>query len=70
MSEFLTITLDELELWDDSISQFIINKDFVLKTCLVLFVDNIRFQLKNFTYENINKFETNWPKIRKSIILM
>ncbi len=56
------------EVYDIGQSQFIINKDFVLKTCLVLFVDNIRFQLKNFTYENINKFETNWPKIRKSII--
>lgn len=26
MSEFLTITLDELEMWDDSISQFIITE--------------------------------------------
>ena len=47
---------------------FLIDKDFVLKTCLVLFVDNIRFQLKNFTYENVQLFETNWDKIKKSII--
>lgn len=47
---------------------FLIDKDFVLKTCLVLFVDNIRFQLKNFTYENVQLFEANWDKIKKSII--
>ncbi len=46
---------------------FIIDKDFILKSCLVLFVDDIRFQLKNFTYENISKFESNWKRIRESI---
>ena len=47
---------------------FIISKDLVLKTCLVLFVDNIKFQLKNFTQENVRKFETNWDKVKSSII--
>ena len=47
---------------------FLIDKDFVLKTCLVLFIDNIRFQLKNFTFENVNLFEVNWDNVRKSII--
>lgn len=47
---------------------FLIDKDFVLKTCLVLFVDNIRFQLKNFTYENVQLFENNWDNIKKSIV--
>lgn len=47
---------------------FLIDKDFVLKTCLVLFVDNIKFQLKNFTYENVQLFETNWDKVKKSIV--
>ena len=47
---------------------FLIDKDFVLKTCLVLFVDNIQFQLKNFTYENVQLFESNWDKVKKSII--
>lgn len=47
---------------------FLIDKDFVLKTCLVLFVDNIRFQLKNFTYDNVHLFETNWEKVKKSIV--
>ena len=47
---------------------FLIDKDFVLKTCLVLFVDNIKFQLKNFTFENVQLFETNWDRIKKSIV--
>lgn len=47
---------------------FLIDKDFVLKTCLVLFVDNIKFQLKNFTFDNVQLFETNWEKVKKSIV--
>lgn len=47
---------------------FQVDKDFVLKTCLVLFVDNIKFQLRNFTYENVQLFETNWDKVKKSIV--
>lgn len=47
---------------------FLIDKDFVLKTCLVLFVDNIKFQLKNFTFENVQLFEINWGKVKKSIV--
>jgi uncharacterized protein with ParB-like and HNH nuclease domain len=46
---------------------FRINKDFILKTCLVLLIDNIKFQLKNFSHENVQLFETNWQRIRKSI---
>lgn len=55
------------EIYDIGHAGFRIDKDFVLKTCLVLFVDDIKFRLKNFTHENINKFEENWSKIRKSI---
>ena len=47
---------------------FIINKDFILKTCLVLFVNDIRFQLKNFTYDNVRIFEDNWHDVRSAII--
>jgi len=49
-------------------SAFFINKDFVLKTCLVLFNDNIKFQIKNFDQGKVTIFETNWDKIKKSII--
>jgi uncharacterized protein with ParB-like and HNH nuclease domain len=47
---------------------FIINKDFVLKTCLVLFIENIKFQLKNFDHKNVQKFEENWQDVKKSIL--
>lgn len=48
--------------------QIIFNRDFILKTCLVLCENDIRFKLKNFTKENISKFEDNWKRIRESII--
>ena len=47
---------------------FLINQDFVLKTCLVLFNDNIKFQVKNFDRKIVNDFEENWDRIKKSII--
>ena len=47
---------------------FKINKDFVLKTCLYLFVSDIKFKVRNFKIENILKFEDNWDKIKRSII--
>lgn len=48
--------------------EFQINKDFVLKTCLVLLNDNIKFQIKNFDKANIIHFEDHWPAIKKAII--
>lgn len=47
---------------------FLISKDFVLKTCLVLFNDNIKFQVKNFDQSSVVVFEENWDRIKKSII--
>lgn len=47
---------------------FLINKDFVLKTCLVLFSDNIKFQVKNFNQAQVVEFEKNWERVKKSII--
>ncbi len=47
---------------------FDIDKDFVLKTCLVLLIDNIKFQVKNFTQANVQKFEDNWERIKKCIV--
>ncbi len=47
---------------------FLISKDFVLKTCLVLFNENIKFQVKNFDQSNVIVFEENWERIKKSII--
>jgi len=47
---------------------FLITKDFVLKTCLVLFSENIKFQVKNFDQSNVKIFEENWDRIKKSIL--
>lgn len=48
--------------------EFQINKDFVLKTCLVLLNDNIKFQIKNFDKANVINFEEHWPDIKRAII--
>lgn len=47
---------------------FVINDDFVLKTCLVLFNDNIKFQVKNFDRSSVAVFDDNWDRIYASII--
>lgn len=47
---------------------FMINKDFVLKVCLVLFNDNIKFQVKNFNQSQVLIFEQHWDRIKKSIL--
>ncbi len=47
---------------------FMISEDFILKTCLVLFKDNIRFSVKNFNSETVADFAQNWSRIRKCIV--
>lgn len=47
---------------------FVISEDFILKTCLVLFNDNIKFQVKNFNKNVALVFDDNWERVEKSII--
>lgn len=47
---------------------FMISEDFILKTCLVLFKENIKFNVKNFNADTVATFGKNWPRIKKSII--
>ncbi len=47
---------------------FRITRDFILKTCLVIFSEDIRFKLKNFGVSMVETFELYWEKIRKSIV--
>ena len=47
---------------------FIISEDFLLKTCLVLFSDNIKFQIKNFNKDIALVFDKNWDRVEKSVI--
>lgn len=46
---------------------FIISADLILKCCLVLFNDNIKFQVRNFDVESVSQFDQNWDRIRKCI---
>ena len=47
---------------------FVITEDFILKTCLVLFNENIKFQVKNFSKDTVLVFDENWDRVEKSII--
>lgn len=44
------------------------NKDFVLKTLLVLLSKDIRFKINNFNTTNIDRFEENWAQARQCIV--
>lgn len=47
---------------------FNLNKDFVLKSSLVLAdIQDIAFRVRNFTRENVEKIENAWPKIRNAL---
>lgn len=60
----------EIHLLVDNIreSGFSIDKDFILKTFLVLHSKDIRFKVTNFSKENAKEFESEWEKIRNAII--
>lgn len=48
-------------------NHFMISADLILKCCLVLFKDNIKFQVANFDAESVGEFDKNWDRIRKCI---
>ncbi|WP_297129500.1 DUF262 domain-containing protein [uncultured Porphyromonas sp.] len=50
-------------------NDFIVSADLILKCCLVLFNDDIKFQVANFSESSVRVFEENWDKIRKSILV-
>ena len=47
---------------------FTISKDFILKTYLYLYLDDIRFKVNNFSIDKTLEFEKNWITIRSCII--
>lgn len=47
---------------------FMISEDFILKTCLVLFKDNIKFNVKNFDSRTVSLFSSNWKRIKQCIL--
>ena len=47
----------------------VFNADFVLKAGLMLTdIASVGFQVKNFTFDNMAKLETNWPRIRQALL--
>ena len=46
---------------------FMIDSDFILKTCLVLFCRDVKFRMKNFKTDTVSVIESNWDRIGKSI---
>lgn len=48
-------------------NNFIIFADLILKCCLVLFNDNIKFQVANFNSDSVSVFDKNWDRIKESI---
>ena len=48
-------------------NNFIISADLILKCCLVLFNENIKFQVTNFDADSVRVFDKNWERIRKCI---
>ena len=63
--EVITTFVDEINRIGDG---FNINKDFVLKSCLVLSeLKGIAFKVDNFNQENIRTIEKKWDDIAKAI---
>lgn len=47
---------------------FTIDADLVLKICLVLYNNNIKFKVKNFNAQSVQIFDDNWERISASIV--
>jgi len=45
-----------------------VNKDFVLRTYLILYNDDIKFRVDNFKIKNAKEFESHWFEIRLAIM--
>lgn len=48
-------------------NKFSFDKDFILKTCLVLCNKDVQFKVDNFNSQTMNDIENNWDKIKESI---
>lgn len=48
---------------------FNINKDFIMKSSLMLTDIDIKFQIKNFTKNNMIKIEKEWDNIKRYLLL-
>ena len=48
-------------------NNFVISGDWILKCCLVLFHDNIKFKVANFDVKQVEPFDTNWSRIKECV---
>lgn len=63
--EEITRFVDEINKQPNPPNDF--DKDFVLKSCLVMSNLPVQYKVKNFTRENLSKIEANWDEIKDSI---
>lgn len=66
--EEMSELIEEVSHYGVADHEFWIDRDFVLKTCLVLHSNDVKTVLANFHPENITKFEDNWEKTKKCIL--
>ena len=48
--------------------EFSINRDFVLKTALMITGADVKFRVKNFTKDQVEEVERNWDEIKQCIM--
>ena len=54
------------EIWDST--EIIIDKDLIIRAYLLIFSDDIKFRVTNFSIDNAKEFKDNWKEIRASIV--
>jgi uncharacterized protein with ParB-like and HNH nuclease domain len=53
------------EIWDNS--GIVISKDLIIRTYLMIYSDDIKFRVTNFSVKNAKEFEDHWIEIRHAI---
>ncbi|MBK7764500.1 MAG: DUF262 domain-containing protein [Bacteroidetes bacterium] len=54
------------EIWNST--EILIDKDIIIRTYLLIFSDDIKFRVTNFSLDNAKEFMENWAEIREAII--
>lgn len=54
------------EIWNST--EIIIDKDLIIRTYLLIFSDDIKFRVTNFSIANAIEFKENWTDIRAAIV--
>ena len=54
------------EIWDSY--GFEINKDLILRSYLLVFSDDIKFRVSNFTSKDAEEFKSHWREIRSCVV--